>query len=129
MELEEFKLKAKKVMQTFNTKPRAYPPSSSQTVLTGRTVKVSMTNFGVAFPLEFTQTHEGKNADSPPTKAFLIAIDSLEFHTHEGERGQFVMKGFSFQFVPRHGHFNEYPPFFINQFVLADSTLQSRVTF
>ncbi|KLO15399.1 hypothetical protein SCHPADRAFT_995885 [Schizopora paradoxa] len=104
MELEEFKLKAKKVMQTFNTKPKAYPSSSSQTVLTGRTVKVSMTNFGVVFPLELTRTYKMQKAEFQhvqPTKAFLIAIDSLEFHTHEGERGQFLMKGFSFQFVPR----------------------------
>lgn len=105
IELEEFKLKAKKVMQTFNTKPRAYPSSSSQTVLTGRTVKVSMTNFGIAFPLELTRTYKVQRVESQhiqPTKAFLIAIDSLEFHTHEGERGQFLMKGFSFQFVPRY---------------------------
>lgn len=91
-------------MKTFNVNPRTTPIADTGTFFSNRSVKLTVSNFGAAFPLSLDQNlevpHTGARG-SLPLKAFLLSIRTLEFRTHRGETGQANMKEFSFQFVPR----------------------------
>ena len=67
-------------------------------------IDLSVRNLGVAFPL--THDHDLEmprtgSQDSSTISAFLFSIKSVKFGAQRGETGQAIMKGFSFQFVPR----------------------------
>ena len=106
MELDEFKNKAKKVMQTFNVKPTALPSSASAGSVFGeRSIMITMTNFGIVFPLSQERANysiRDFREQNSASKAFLICIDRLQFETQKGKRGRFDMKSFCFQFVSRY---------------------------
>ena len=102
LELQEFKLKARKVMETFNMNPYTSTTKESTGFLGTRNIKVAVLDFGIAFPLELL------NLSSSPmlrgelvTKAFLLSIKSLAFRVQQGKTGQALMKTFCFQFVSR----------------------------
>ncbi|KAI5121559.1 hypothetical protein M0805_000740 [Coniferiporia weirii] len=103
LELDGFKEKAKKVMNTFNVNPRASSLARQGAFLSDRTIKVSMSNLGVALPLGLVRRQEDRTTlgEDSATKAFLLSIKSLVFQTQQGESGQALMKGFCFQFIDR----------------------------
>ncbi|TDL24302.1 hypothetical protein BD410DRAFT_116796 [Rickenella mellea] len=104
LELEEFKEKARIIMRTFDVNPRTTPAPATSSFLSNRTVKITMSNVGVAFPLSLDTAIQIPHASmrgSSPLRAFLFSIKSVSFEAHRGETGRAHMDGFSFQFVPR----------------------------
>lgn len=99
IELSEFKGKARKVMQTFNMSPQSKSSINNGNPWGNRMVIFSISNFGVAFPLDSTSE---RSQQDTATRAFLFSIISLGFQSHRGETSQVLMRGFSFQFVSRY---------------------------
>jgi hypothetical protein len=102
LELQEFKDKARKVMETFNINPTPMAINESS-FLGKRCIEFTMENFGAAFPLTLNQSNATVvDSGVSSSKAFLFSIRSVRFQTHRGETGQAVIKDFSFQFVAKY---------------------------
>jgi hypothetical protein len=94
------------VLRTFEINLKEVQRHESSSLLSEYTIKLSIQNIGVAFPLTLDQDLRlplKGSPDSNAVRAFLFSIKSLDFGSHRGERGQAVMHGFSFQFVSRYG--------------------------
>jgi hypothetical protein len=102
MELAAFKEKAKSVMRTFDINIKdTTVEETSRTWLSKYSINLAIRNVGAAFPLTLNQDIQVGKRDAGVIRAFLFSIKSLDFDTQRDEGGQAVMKGFSFQFVPR----------------------------
>jgi hypothetical protein len=103
-ELEEFKLKTRNVMRTFDLNVRPAGPQHGASWLDNRTIQLRVHHIGVAFPLALDTSlqlpQRGGRKDTP-VKAFLFSIKSVDFTTQRGESGQASMQDLSFQFVTR----------------------------
>lgn len=67
-------------------------------------VALNVSNVGVAFPLALDSSIDlplGKPHQHHAVSAFLFSVRSVEFEDKNTGNSQFVMKGFSFQFVDR----------------------------
>ena len=102
-DLADFKEKTKIFMRTFEMKS-APAQGDSLAFLDRFSIKVSVSNVGVAFPLALNDQMRVPRIGTPaqgPVRAFLFSIKSISFGAQHGETGQAAMKGFSFQFVSR----------------------------
>lgn len=106
LELNEFKEKARRVMQTFNVKPRQPSLVDTHSFFSDRTVKLSVKNIVAAFPLQLDNhtSFLSREASDGSTRAFMACIDTLSFQTQRGVSSEAVMNGFCFQFVSRYGY-------------------------
>ena len=103
-ELAAFKMKTQSILKTFEVTDRESTPDDDVMWFKDHAVALSASNVGVAFPLALDNS-----ADLPPGKphhhhtvsAFLFSIESVKFEDKKMGDSQFVMKGFSFQFVDR----------------------------
>ncbi|KAL0956539.1 hypothetical protein HGRIS_002680 [Hohenbuehelia grisea] len=106
LELAALRERTKQVMKTFEVPAvdRDEPTGASPPWFKKYTVDISMRNFGVAFPLTLEHGLDLPQAGYRPSnavRAFLFSIRSIHFGAQRGERGQAIMKDFTFQFVPR----------------------------
>lgn len=103
LELNEFKTKAQRVMSTFNLNPKTANLANDTSFMRNQSFIVSMTNFGLAFPLSQSkrQAQRPWTDGNSVTQALLITVSSLEFETQRGESGEAHMKDFCAQFLAR----------------------------
>ena len=103
-ELAAFKKKTQSILKTFGVNNRESIPSDAMVWFKDYAVVFSVSNVGVAFPLVLDSTIEpplGKHHQQPAVSAFLFSVRAVEFEDKNTGDSQFVMKGFSFQFVDR----------------------------
>ncbi|KAH9985984.1 hypothetical protein BJV74DRAFT_946145 [Russula compacta] len=103
-ELAAFKKKTQSILKTFGVNNRESIPSDAMVWFKDYAVVFSVSNVGVAFPLALDSTIEpplGKHHQHPAVSAFLFSVKAVEFEDKNKGDSQFVMKGFSFQFVDR----------------------------
>lgn len=101
-DLNGFKVKARQVMDTFNVNPRAFSQSHRSSFLEKHVIHLSVSNFGAAVLLNAEIDNYEGSPQSQPGKAFLLAMESLNFKTHREETGQATLKNLSCQFVPQY---------------------------
>ncbi len=90
-------------MGAFEIKDRDSTPRNEVAWLKDHAVVFSVSNVGVAFPLALDGGFEiplGK-LHQPAVPAFLFSVKTVEFEDQNTGHSQFVMTGFSFQFVDR----------------------------
>lgn len=103
-ELAAFKKKTQSILKTFEVTDRESTPRDAMMWFKDYAVALSASNVGVAFPLALDNS-----VDPPPGKphhhhavpAFLFSVGTVKFEDKNTGDSQFVMKGFSFQFVDR----------------------------
>lgn len=104
-EVAALRMKAQSILKTFEVKPKEQDPSpASLAWLQKYTINILVSDVGVAFPLTHAVQLElpvSGSRDSSEVRAFLFSIAKIQFGTQRGETGQVIIKGFSFQFVPR----------------------------
>ncbi|KAH9041126.1 hypothetical protein EDB84DRAFT_1436665 [Lactarius hengduanensis] len=106
-ELAAFKEKTERIMKAFEVNDRESTPLSDAAWLKDHAVVFSVSNVGVAFPLALDSGISGieiplsKPHQHPAVPAFLFSVKTVEFEAKNTGHSQFVMTGFSFQFVDR----------------------------
>ncbi|KAI0267154.1 hypothetical protein BC834DRAFT_969170 [Gloeopeniophorella convolvens] len=103
-EMTAFKEKTQSLMKAFEVNSRESASSEELTWLHNYATVFTVTNVGAAFPLAFDGNIElpiGKPHQHSAVPAFLFSVKSVEFEAKKSGHGQFVMRGFSFQFVDR----------------------------
>ncbi|KAH9083360.1 hypothetical protein EDB83DRAFT_2538792 [Lactarius deliciosus] len=103
-ELAAFKEKTERIMETFEVNDRESTPLNDAAWLKDHAVVFSVSNVGVAFPLALDSGIEiplSKPHQHPAVPAFLFSVKTVEFEAKNTGHSQFVMTGFSFQFVDR----------------------------
>ncbi|KAH9055046.1 hypothetical protein EDB87DRAFT_1580073 [Lactarius vividus] len=103
-ELAAFKEKTERIMKAFEVNDRQSTPLSDAAWLKDHAVIFSVSNVGVAFPLALDSGIEiplSKPHQHPAVPAFLFSVKTVEFEAKNTGHSQFVMTGFSFQFVDR----------------------------
>jgi hypothetical protein len=102
-ELAAFKEKTERIMKAFGVNDREIS-GDDVAWLKNHAVVFSVSNVGVAFPLALNSGIEmplGKPHQHPAVPAFLFSVKTVEFEDKNMGHSQFVMTGFSFQFVDR----------------------------
>jgi hypothetical protein len=90
-------------MKTFGVNDRE-TPRDDVAWLKDHAVIFSVSNVGVAFPLALDSGIEmplSRPHQHPAVPAFLFSVKTVEFEDKNTGHSQFVMTGFSFQFVDR----------------------------
>ncbi|KAI9455337.1 hypothetical protein BJY52DRAFT_1280457, partial [Lactarius psammicola] len=103
-ELAAFKEKTERIMKTFGVNDRESTSLNDVAWLKDHAVVFSISNVGVAFPLALDSRIEiplSKPHHHPAVPAFLFSVKTVEFEDRNTGHSQFVMTGFSFQFVDR----------------------------
>ena len=103
-ELAAFKEKTQSVLKTFEVTDRESNPGEAMTWFKDYAVVLNVSNVGVAFPLALDSSIDrplGKPRQHQAVSAFLFSVKFVEFEDKNMGDSQFVMKGFSFQFVDR----------------------------
>ena len=72
----------------------------SKSWLTGRNIKVRITGFGIAFPLEGSELLPSPE-NAGVVRAFLLSISQIVFVAERAEFGKANLESLSFQFVER----------------------------
>jgi hypothetical protein len=102
-ELAAFKEKTERIMKTFGVNDRE-TPRADVAWLKDHAVVFNVSNVGVAFPLALDSGIDiplSKVHQHPAVPAFLFSVKTVEFEEKKTGHSQFVMTGFSFQFVDR----------------------------
>ena len=105
-ELAAFKEKTERIMKAFGVDDRE-TSRDDVALLKDHAVVFSVSNVGVAFPLALDSGISGiempltKPHQHPAVPAFLFSVKTVEFEDKNMGHSQFVMTGFSFQFVDR----------------------------
>jgi hypothetical protein len=103
-ELAAFKKKTQSILKTFEVTDRESTPRDAMMWLNDYAVALSASNIGVAFPLAFDNSVDllpGKPHHHHTVSAFLFSVETVKFEDKNMGDSQFIMKGFSFQFVDR----------------------------
>ncbi|KAI9437708.1 hypothetical protein H4582DRAFT_1957102, partial [Lactarius indigo] len=103
-ELAAFKEKTERIMKAFEVNDRESTPLNDTAWLKDHAVIFSVSDVGVAFPLALDSGIEiplNKPHQHPAVPAFLFSVKTVEFEAKNTGHSQFVMTGFSFQFVDR----------------------------
>jgi hypothetical protein len=101
-ELAAFKEKTQTIMEALGVNNRESTSGDGMTWSKHYTVFFSVSNVGVAFPLALDRRSElplGKPYQPSAVAAFLFSVKTIEIENKNPGHSQFVMKGFSFQFV------------------------------
>jgi len=91
-------------MKAFEVNGRESIPLKDAAWLKDHAVVFSVSNVGVAFPLALDSGIDiplSKPHQHPAVPAFLFSVKTVEFEAKNTGHSQFVMTGFSFQFVDR----------------------------
>ena len=103
-ELAAFKKKTQSVLKTFEVTDRESTPRDAMTWFKDYAVALSAGNVGVAFPLALDNSVDlppGRPHHHHAVSAFLFSVETVKFEDKNMGDSQFIMKGFSFQFVDR----------------------------
>lgn len=100
MELNDIRTKTRSFLKTFELDEGMQSVQKSKTWLTGRDIKVSITGFGIAFPLEGSELLPSPSS-SKVVRAFLFTISQIGFVSERTEFGKATLDSLCFQFVDR----------------------------
>ena len=99
-EMAAFKEKTRKIMETFDVN-LAEMQEEKQSWFSEVTLHVQAKNIGVSFPLTREEIERYQSTGKTSVRAFLFAIQSIDFGIVHGETGTVLVKRLSIQFVPR----------------------------
>ena len=100
-ELIDIRFKTRSLLKTFELEDGMQSIQKSKTWLSGRDIKVQVTGFGIAFPLEGSELLPSPN-NTRTVRAFLFSISQISFTAEKAEIGKAGMENLSFQFVERY---------------------------
>jgi hypothetical protein len=99
-ELSDIRFKTRSLLKTFEIEEGVQSMKKSKSWLSDRDVKVQISGFGIAFPLEGSELLPSPS-NSRDVRAFLVSISQITFVAEKAEFGKASLESLSFQFVEK----------------------------
>ena len=111
-EIAEIRSKTKKVLRTWDIKPRETRVRDPASLFSNRIITFSVSKLGVAFPLTLDQDilvedlnpHASATFATSEHPAFLLSISRMTFTSRKDEAGTASIENLAFQFVPKYAN-------------------------